>query len=62
MKKTSPFLTASVASVAYFIILIILKSLLEYKEIDWQGDLLSTVVFWIVIFLVHYYLNKRYGS
>lgn len=62
MEKPSPFLTASIATAGYIIILIILKSLLENKEIDWQSTILSAVVFWIVIFLVHYFLNRRYGS
>lgn len=62
MEKPSPFLTASVASAGYIIILIILKSLFENKELDWQNTILSAVVFWIVIFLVHYFLNRRYGN
>lgn len=64
MEKPSPFITATVASIGYFVILIILKYLLEKqnKELDLQGALLSTGVFWIVIFLVHYILEKRYAS
>ncbi|MCZ7394764.1 MAG: hypothetical protein ABOK23_02755 [Candidatus Methanoperedens sp.] len=61
MEKKSPFFTASAAAVLYFIIYIILKYLLQNRVVDWQGAFLGAVVFWIVIFLVHYFLNRQYG-
>lgn len=59
MDKKNPFFTASTASVIYFIIFIILKYSLA-KKVDWMGALLGAVFFWIVIFLVHQFLKRRY--
>ncbi len=62
MDKKSPFFTASMASIVYFVIFIMLKYFLDHKTVDWQSALLGAVVFWIVIFVVHKFLEKRYGS
>jgi membrane associated rhomboid family serine protease len=62
MEKNSPFFTATVASVFYFVIFIMLKYFLQNKTVDWQSALFGAVVFWLVIFIVHYFLDRRYGS
>ncbi len=68
MDKKSPFFTASVASIIYFVIFLTLKYFLPvYKEsnnieIDWLGALIGAVIFWIVIFVVHQFLKKRYSE
>jgi len=62
MDKMSPFYTATVASVLYFIIVIMLKYLLppqHSRAVEWQGALLVAIGFWIVIFLVHQFLLRR---
>jgi hypothetical protein len=61
MEKKSPFFTASVASVVYFIVFFLLKYLLQDGVADWWGALLGAVVFWAVIFFVHQFLRRRYG-
>lgn len=61
MEKKSPFFTASVASIAYFIIFFLLKYLLQDGVADWWGAVQGAVVFWAVIFLVHQFLIRRYG-
>ncbi len=62
MEKNNPFFTASMASFLYFVIFIILKYFLQNKTVDWPGALFGAVIFWVVIFVVHYILNIRYGS
>jgi uncharacterized membrane protein (GlpM family) len=62
MDKKSPFFTASAASVIYFIIFILLKYFLQMREIDWQGALQGAIVFWIVIFVVHQLLKRRFSD
>jgi uncharacterized membrane protein (GlpM family) len=62
MEKKSPFFTASIASIVYFVIFIVLKYFLQNKTLDWQNALFGAVVFWIVIFVIHYFLDRRYGS
>ncbi|VVB91644.1 Uncharacterised protein [uncultured archaeon] len=62
MDKKSPFFTASAASVMYFIIFIMLKYLLQMREIDWPGALQGAIVFWIVIFVVHQLLKRRFSD
>jgi hypothetical protein len=62
MDKKSPFFTASAASVIYFIIFILLKYSLQMREIDWQGALQGAIVFWIVIFVVHQLLERRFSD
>lgn len=57
----NPFFTASIASVVYFIIFITLKYFLQNRVLDLQGALTGAVVFGIVIFLIHKFLNRRYG-
>jgi len=59
MEKTNPYFTASAASMTYFVIFIILKYLLHDKIVDWEGALIGAGIFWIVIFLVHQFLNRR---
>ncbi len=67
MEKMSPYFTASAAAVLFFIIVTILKYLLPLPNtvMDLQsellGALLGAVGFWIVIFVVHVFLNRRYG-
>ena len=68
MNYKSPFFTASIASIIYFIIYLLLKYLLPIKRetgivnIDWPGALQGAVVFWLVIFVVHQLLNRRYSE
>jgi len=67
MNKKSPFFTASIASIIYFIIYVLLKYLLIKKEtgninIDWLGALQGAVFFWLVIFMVHQLLKRRYSE
>jgi membrane associated rhomboid family serine protease len=63
--KKSPFFTASIASIIYFIIFLLLKYLLPVKKetsninIDWQGALQGAIIFWLVIFVVHQFLKRR---
>lgn len=59
MEKTNPYISASSASLAYFVIFIILKYFLHNKEVDWKGALIGALIFWIVIFIVHKFLNRR---
>lgn len=59
MVKTNPYFTASAASLTYFVIFIVLKYLLKGKDIDFSGALIGAVIFWIVIFIVHQFLNRR---
>ncbi len=65
MDKKSPFFTASIASVIYFIIFLLLKYLLPIKRetsninIDWLGALQGAIIFWLVIFVVHQFLKRR---
>jgi len=66
MDKKSPLFTASAASVLFFIILLMLEYLLSIKgegtvTVDWHGALFAALVFWIVIFVLHQYLNRRYS-
>ena len=68
MNKKSPFFTASIASILYFIIYILLKYLLPSNRetgninIDWLGGLQGAIVFWLVIFAVHQLLKRRYSE
>lgn len=62
MDKKSPFFTASAASVMYFIIFILLKYSLQMQEIDWLGALQGAVIFWIIIFVVHQLLERRFSD
>ncbi len=68
MDKKNPFFTATVASIVYFMILLILKYFLpinknvENINIDWLGTLEGAIVFWIVIFFVHQLLKMRYSE
>ncbi|MDJ1422590.1 MAG: hypothetical protein M5U10_11825 [Candidatus Methanoperedens sp.] len=62
MNKKSPFFTAIAASILYFIILILLRYFADHSSIDWQGALLGAIIFWIVIFVVHQFLRKRYSD
>jgi hypothetical protein len=68
MDKKSPFFTASIASIIYFIIFLLLKYFLPIKRetsninIDWLGALQGSIIFWLVIFVVHQLLKKRYSE
>jgi len=67
MEKKSPYFTASVASILYIIILVMLKYLLPSSSmsagIDIKEELpnliFGTIIFWIVIFVVHQVLERR---
>lgn len=59
MGKTNPFFTASAASLTYFVIFIGLKYLSQNKEVDVKGALIGAGFFWIVIFIVHQYLDRK---
>ena len=59
MVKTNPYFTASAASLTYFIIFISLKYLSQNKEVDVKGALIGAAVFWVVIFVVHHFLNRK---
>ncbi|MBE0522389.1 MAG: hypothetical protein IBX39_09025 [Candidatus Methanoperedenaceae archaeon] len=61
MDTKSPYFTASAASVTYFIIYFLLKYLLQ-NVLDLEGALLGAVGFWIVIFIVHRLLERRYSD
>ncbi len=58
MTKTSPIMTASTASILYFVIFVILKYFLQNKTLDWQSAVSGALLFWIFIFLVHYLMNR----
>ncbi len=62
MDKKSPFFTASAASVVYFATFLLLKYLLEKSNPDWLGALQGAIVFWIVIFVVHRMLERRFSD
>ncbi|MDO8727755.1 MAG: hypothetical protein Q7J35_16960 [Candidatus Methanoperedens sp.] len=67
MEKKSPYFTASVASLLYIIILVMLKFLLPSSSINEGIDikeelpniLFGAIIFWIVIFVVHLVLERR---
>lgn len=61
MKKAVRFIAPTFASVAYFIIFIILKYSL-HKILDWESALIGAAVFWIIILLVHQFIIKRTES
>jgi len=59
MEKTNPYYTASSAALSYFVIFLILKYFLHNKEIDWKGAIIGALIFWVVIFIVHIFLNRK---
>jgi hypothetical protein len=59
MVKTNPYFTASAASLAFIIIFISLKYLLENKLPTVLDALIGAGAFWVVMFLVHQYLNRK---
>lgn len=59
MVKTNPYVTASAASLAFLVIFISLKYLFENKSPDVLGALIGAGAFWVVMFLVHQYLNRQ---
>ncbi|PKL54218.1 MAG: hypothetical protein CVV36_03180 [Candidatus Methanoperedenaceae archaeon HGW-Methanoperedenaceae-1] len=61
MDKKSPYFTASAASIVYFIIYFMLKYLLQ-KVVDFEGALIGSIGFWIVIFIVHQLLERRHSD
>ncbi len=68
MDKKSPFFTASVASIIYFLTFVTLKYLLPVHkensviEIDWVGALFGAAIFWMVIFVVHQILKRQHSE
>jgi len=58
MEKTNPLLIASMAFVAFFIVFIILKYLLN-NQVDIQGAITGAVFFWIVVFFVHQLMTRK---
>ncbi len=67
MDKKSPFFTATVASITYLVILLMLEYFLPITKeiadfnIDWPRTLGGAIAFWIVIFIVHQFLKRRYS-
>jgi uncharacterized MnhB-related membrane protein len=59
MVKTNPYFTASAASVAFLVIFISLKYLFENKPPGVLDALIGAGAFWVVMFLVHQYLNRK---
>ncbi len=70
MDKKSPFFTASVASILFLVVLIILKYFLPSPGMGSGGDITAelpseifgAVIFWIVIFVVHQLLKRRFSD
>ena len=62
MDKKSPYFTASMASILYFIIYFVLKYFLQQRVLDYEGALIGAVGFWIVIFVVHMLLGRRFSN
>lgn len=62
MDKKSPYFTASMASILYFIIYFVLKYFLQQRVLDYEGALIGAVGFWIVIFIVHMLLGRRFSN
>ncbi len=62
MDKGGLYLTASIASVAYFIIAVILRYSPDENILDLRNALIGTVVFGMVFFLLHPFINKRVKS
>lgn len=70
MNEKSPYFTASVASILYIIILLMLKYFLPSSSISESIDIkeeipnliFGTIIFWIVIFFVHQVLKRRYSD
>jgi len=59
MVKTNPYFTATAASVAFLVIFISLKYLFENKPPGVLDALIGAGAFWVVMFLVHMYLNRK---
>ncbi|MDD5615098.1 MAG: hypothetical protein PHH85_02745 [Candidatus Methanoperedens sp.] len=70
MNKKSPYFTASVASVLYIIILVMLKYFLPSSSMsaginikeELPNLIFGTIIFWIVIFFVHQVLVRRFSD
>ncbi|MDO8726086.1 MAG: hypothetical protein Q7J35_08465 [Candidatus Methanoperedens sp.] len=60
MKKT--IIVAFMASICYFIIYILITYTLKNAAFDWQSALKGAVVFWIFIYLVHFFMNRAERS
>jgi len=56
MRKTIQ--VASMVSIFYFIISIILKFSLQNAIIDWKNALLGAMAFWFIIFLIYSVHNR----
>ena len=67
MDKKSPYFTASVAAILFIIILVMLKYLLPSSSMnagfniteELPNLIFGTIIFWIVIFVVHKVLERR---
>ena len=67
MERKSPYFTATVASILFIIILVMLKYLLPSSSMSAGIDIIEelpnlifgTIIFWIVIFFVHKVLERR---
>jgi len=67
MDTKSPFFTASVASMLYLVILVMLKYFLPPSsmsagmdiKVELPNVLFGAIIFWIVIFVVHQLLERR---
>lgn len=70
MDKKSPYFTASVASMLYLVILVMLKYFLPSSSMsagmDIKGEMpnviFGAIIFWIVIFFVHQLLERRFSD
>ncbi|HEY9245771.1 MAG TPA: hypothetical protein VIO11_02885 [Candidatus Methanoperedens sp.] len=62
MTKTNSIFTATVASILYFVIFIMLKYYPQNNNMEWQSALSGALVFWFIIYLVHHFLYKEKQS
>jgi len=60
MRKT--VFVAFMASICYFIIYILITYSLQNAAFDWQSALKGALVFWVFIYLVHFFLNRAEQS
>lgn len=58
MEKSNPFLIASMAFIAFFIVFITLKYLLN-NQVDIQNALTGAILFWMLVFLVHQLMSWK---
>jgi len=60
MKKT--VFVALMASICYFIIYLLITYSLTNAALNWQSALKGAVVFWVFIYLVHFFLKRTEHS